>query len=246
MGRDPAEQRPGLRRPPGPGEQRRRRGRGEAEAQQPNRMARDVQDRLHDVLEQLPEVRRGRAEDTPPGRPVLPQPTRRLLDRAHHHARAPVVQRMRQVDLRPQPLQPVPLQVQRAQEGRADRHRVGGRAVIVEQPGHGQLAGPRAATDPVLGLEHRHLDAIARQLHRGGEPIGPRADDDRLAQGLAEYPGDFVPPTGRDSSRATAPPSTTTGKSKDSSSHGWLVTMSFTAIVPSSSRPSTASQISKC
>ena len=100
------------------------------------------------------------------------------------------------------------------------------------------------AADPVLGLEHRHLDAIACQLHRGGEPIRPRADDDRLAQGLGEYPGDFVPPTGRDSSRATAPPSTTTGKSKDSSSHGWLVTMSFTAIVPSSSRPSTASQIS--
>ena len=51
-------------------------------------------------------------------------------------------------------------------------------------------------------------------------------------------------PDGERLLRATAPPSTTTGKSKDSSSQGWLVTMSFTATVPSSRRPSTGSQTS--
>src|SRR4029077_10878713 len=100
------------------------------------------------------------------------------------------------------------------------------------------------APDPVGRLEHRHLHAIPRQLDGAGEAVGPRADDDRLAQRLGEYRGDSEPPIGRVSSRPAAPPSTTTGKSKDSSSHGWLVTMSLTATVPSSSSPSTGSQIS--
>src|SRR4051812_7365262 len=151
---------------------------------------------------------------------------------------------MREIDLRPQPLQPVSFEIERPEERRPDGHRMGGRAVVVEQPGHRQLAGPRAAPDAVLGLEHRHAHAVAREFDSAGEPVGPRADDDRFAQRLGEYRGDSEPPTGRGASRPIAPPSTTTGKSKNSSSHGWLVTMSLTATVPSSSRPSTGSQIS--
>ena len=81
----------------------------------------------------------------------------------------------------------------------------------MEQARDGQLTGAGPAADLILGLEHRDA-RIAGQRDGAGEPIRARADDDRLAQatGTASSP--------------TVPRSTSTGKSKDSSSHGWLAT----------------------
>ena len=103
----------------------------------------------------------------------------------------------------------------------------------MEQAREGQLTGAGPAADLILGLEHRDAHTLAGQRDPAGEPIRARADDDRLAQA-----------TGTGSFARAVPRSTSTGKSKDSSSQGWLATMSATATEPSSSSPSAASQIS--
>ena len=77
-------------------------------------------------------LRGGRLEQPAPGAAVGAESRRGLLDRAHHHCGAAVVERMGEVDLGPAPLQPVRLQPQRAQEGRGRRHRVRRRADVVD------------------------------------------------------------------------------------------------------------------
>ena len=75
---DAAEQRPRLGASPGPRQDgRRRRGR-QAEAQQPDRVARRVEDRAREVVvvEDV-ERSRGRCEDPPPGRAVVARGRRR-------------------------------------------------------------------------------------------------------------------------------------------------------------------------
>ena len=64
---------------------------------------------------------------------------------------------------------------------RADGHRVGRGALVVDQAGQGQLGAAGAAADRLRGLDHRHRDAAAGEGRRAGEPVGAGADDDRLA-----------------------------------------------------------------
>ena len=52
------------------------------------------------------------------------------------------------------------------------------RAVVVDHAGDGELAAPGAAADMVGGFEHFDVDTVLGQAHGGGEPVGPRADDD--------------------------------------------------------------------
>ena len=61
------------------------------------------------------------------------------------------------------------------------------RAVVVQQAGHDRLAGAGAPADLVGGLEHGHLHAGLGQGDRGGEPVGPGADDGRGAHATAGY-----------------------------------------------------------
>ena len=210
--------------------QRRRGRRRDPEAGQPQRVLGQVQDRLQAVLVDLVEVRGRRPEKPAPGAPVLAQPRRRLLDRADHRRGAAVVERVRQVDLRPAPLEPVLLQLQRAQEGRCRRHRLPRRADVVDDSRDRQFRAAGAAADRLGRLQHRHLDARLGQRHRAGEPVGARADDRCRAHAgaAARLAG---------SSRR----STSTGNSHDSSSQGWRSTMSATATEPSSTSPVAAS-----
>ncbi len=194
-----AEQGAGLGSVEQAGEQRGRHGRGEPEAHEPDGMPGHVEHRLQEVLvEQLERACR-RAEQAPPGPPVGAQARRGGLERSLEHARASVVERVGQVDLGPAPLEPVPLEPQRVQEGRADRHRMDRGAVVVQDAGHGQLAGPRATADRVLGLQHRDAHARAGQLDRAREAVRPGADDDRVAHPRAV------------SARRPRPPITSTG-----------------------------------
>ena len=70
------------------------------------------------------------------------------IERSITPARA-VVERMRAVDLGPAPLEPVAIQAERTKERRAHRHRMDGRADVVDQPGQGQLGAARAAAERV-------------------------------------------------------------------------------------------------
>ena len=125
--------------------------------------------------------RRGGAEEPPPGGPAVAEAGGGLLDRAQHRRRLAAVERMREVDLRPGPLEPVAVEAERRQRRRADRDRVDGRAVVVQQAGQGQLAGAGAAADRLGGLDHRHPDPAGAQRRGAGQPVGAGADDHRLA-----------------------------------------------------------------
>ena len=225
---DAAEESLRLRRPEGSGEHRGRQGGGQAEAGEADRMTRQMKDRLEEVLGEAPERTRRSAEEPLPGTAVGPEARGRLVDRVPQDTGAAVVEGMGEVDLRPEPLEPVAAEVQRVEEGGADRHRVDRGAVVVEDAGDRELAGPRASPDRLRRLEHGDADAGAGQLNRAGEPVGPRPDDDRVAH------------AGSGRTRSGGPV-TSTGKSQDSSSQGRRSTMSATFTQPSSIRPVAAS-----
>ena len=134
--------------------------------------------------------RRGRAEQPPPGGPVLAEPLGRPLDRADEHGRVAAVERVGEVDVGPcshsSPWRP---RSSEFRNGERDGHRVHRRAVVVEDARDGQLARPGSAADRRLRLQHADLEALARQRHRAGEPVGARADDDGRAHAGAESGG---------------------------------------------------------
>ena len=228
--RDAAEKRTRLRRLPRAREDGGGHRRCGAEAGQLQRVARHVQHRAEKVVHEFVELLR-RREHAPPGAAVLPQTLDCRVQRVQHHPRAAVVQRVRAVDLGPEPLEPVALEAERVEERRADGHRMHGRALVVQHPGHGQLARPRAAADPVVSLEHGHLDALARERDSGGQPVRAGAHYDGAAHARAVAAGAV-------SFRGWT---TSTGKSNEPSSHGPRLTISATSTQPSSSSPVAAS-----
>ena len=177
------------------------------------RVAGRVQDGAEEVVgHQAGKATGGAREQAAPGRSVLAEALGRPLDRADEDGRVATVERVGEVDVAVEPLEPVAAEVERVHERGGDGHRVHRRAVVVQDARDGQLARPRAPADRRLRLEHADLDALARQRHRTGEPVGARADDDGRAHAGAETVG---------RSRVTS-----TGKSQDSSSHGPRSTMS--------------------
>ncbi len=182
MSCDAPEQGTGLRPLPQSGQDRRRHRRGQAEPRECDRVTRQVQDRAQQILAEGVEVGRRRCEQPPPHFTVAAESTRRVVQRPKQNAGAAIVERVREVDLGPAPLKAVLGEPERVQKRRPCRHRMHGRAVVVEQAWDRQLTGPRPTPDRLLGLEYRNPHARTGQRHRAGEPIGSRTDDDRLAQ----------------------------------------------------------------
>ena len=199
-------------------EQRRGHRRRQSEAHEPERVARHVQHRAHDVLAQRGEPLDGEPNMRCHARPSSPSPAAvSAIDRTITPG-APVVERVGEVDLGPAPLKAVALETELVQRRRADRHRVDGGAVVVQQSRKRQFARPGAAADRRLGLQHGHLHARARE-HRGArQPVRAGPDDDRLAQLGTTAPR----------GRSVLGPMTSTGNAPVSSSHGWRSTMSAT------------------
>src|SRR5947209_18609272 len=52
--------------------------------------------------------------------------------------------------------------------------------MVVDDAGHRQLARARSPADRVAALQHLHVDAVTGEVDRGGQTVGPGADDDRL------------------------------------------------------------------
>ena len=175
--------------------------------------------------------RRWAGERPAPRGPVVAESRGRPLDRAHHHPGAAVVERVRQVDLGPAPLEPVAAEVERV-VGTASPAAIGCTAEQKSwtRPGTVELAAAGAAAELGLGLEHRHPDPLAGERDRAGEPVGPGADDDRRAH-----------PTGARTGSARAPATTSTGNSQEPSIQGPRRTISATSTQPSSTRPVAAS-----
>ena len=66
----------------------------------------------------------------------------------------------------------------------------------MDEPRDRELAAARAAPDRVLGLEHRDLDALARERDRAGQPVRAGADDDRGAHATGGGLGPALAPSG--------------------------------------------------
>ncbi len=122
--------------------------------------------------------------DEPPPRLAVPgmQGVERgggLADVARERHRAPVRQRMRVAVARMDPAQPVALERPAGEDGRGGGRGIDRRPRVMAEPGQRELLGGDRAADVIGGLEHRHHPPGLRQRDRGGEPVGPAADDDR-------------------------------------------------------------------
>jgi hypothetical protein len=168
-----AEQRTGRVVVPAAHHPGRRLERVQSEPGEQQRMARHVRDRSQEVGAQPVEALGLRREQPPPRTAVRAQPGRRLGHGADEHAGPSVVEWLRQVDLWPAPLQPVPLQPEPGKERRAEGERVDGGTDVVQHARDRQLLGAGAAADRVARLEHRDIDAGARERDSGREPVRP-------------------------------------------------------------------------
>ena len=63
------------------------------------------------------------------------------------------------------------------------------RAVVVQQARDDRLAGAGAPADLVGGFQHGHLHAGLGEGDRGGQAVGPGADDGRRTHTTAGYGG---------------------------------------------------------
>ena len=116
--------------------------------------------------------------------------------------------------------------------GEATAGRVEGRAVVVQDAGHGQLVvAAGAAAGAFVRLEHRDLEPGLGEPDRGGEPVGPAADDDRGRHAGCSAPGRTYPGAVQVAVSGTGP----------LGSHGCSATQSRTLQVPRSTTPRAAS-----
>ena len=203
------------------------------------RVVRHAQHRAHEVGGDVAEARGERAEQRPPRLAVVAQAGGRPLDRAVGRGSRAAVERVRVLDLRPAPRQPVLLEVEPPRERRVECQRVCRRALVMDEARQRQLAAACPSAEAVGRLEHGHVDALGRQGQRGGEPVGPAADDHRGAHAVTSafsaacgvwltrsYPGlRYVTAVG------IGP----------FGSHGCSLTASLTAQLPRSTTPTAAS-----
>lgn len=187
------EERAGGPRPPQPGH----RGGGQQglrpEGRQAQRMTRHVCERPHEVLGQRVVAVRERPEHPPPPSSVhTAEAVGRLLHRPVQDPGLAGVQRMHAVDVRQAPGEPVSAEVEAPQEGRADRHGVGGGAVVVQEA-RGQFTGAGAAADRVGGLQDGDLDALPGQEHGGCETVRTAAHHDGRSHTSPASPRRWAP-----------------------------------------------------
>ena len=169
---------------PAPGRPGRRQQGVQPEPGERQRMLRQVHDRAEDVVEQVVEVSGQGLEESSPRPGVVAERGERHLRgrgtaprRDRRRAGAPGRARATAIPARTGP-------AERGQERRDDAGRVEGRAVVVEQPGKGQLGRPGPATGPVVGLQHGDLHPVLGEPDRGCQTVGPATDHDRGAHVL--------------------------------------------------------------
>jgi hypothetical protein len=107
------------------------------------------------------------------------------------------------------------------------------RAVVVQQAWDDRLTSASAPADLLGGLQHGHIHAGLGEGDRGGQAVGPGADDDRRAHATAGYGGV--------GSRMPASDQVTLVGIGPLGSHGCSLTASDTFQVPRSITPRAAS-----
>ena len=148
------------------------------EAGQHERVLRQVQHRLQDLVGEVgPRLHEGPGEGRV-GLAVHAQPLRRPLNRLVKRRRVPVRDRLGHRDVRADPRQPVLFEGERLEERRGRPEGVDRRADVVDEAGPRQLRRARGAARRGVPLQHEHAAARLRHPDRGGQPVRPGADDD--------------------------------------------------------------------
>ena len=178
---------PGQQRPrPGSAQQRAGQGRRgqrrpQAEPGQPHRVSGPAGElRAQHVGRQLVPATAERVDQQPVGERVRAQAARGQPHRPVQHGGRPVRERVRQRQRGVQPAQAVTGQRQPGQHRRPGAERVHRRAGVVPEAGQCELLGARAAADRRRRLVHAHREPVAGQRDGRGQPVRPRADDDRV------------------------------------------------------------------
>ena len=168
-------QRPGLRGRHPRGQQLHRRGGPQPEPRQSERVGRDVQHRLEEVLGDPVEPVDQRPEQPSPRAAVDAEPVGRVVHGAVRRGAPPPVQRMAVLHLGPPPGQAMCGQVHRPAERGVHGQGVEAAALVVQQPGHRQLAAADPAADRVGGFQHPDRHAGGRQRDGGSQAVRPAA-----------------------------------------------------------------------
>ncbi len=162
-----------------PREAIRREGRAQSEARHLDRVSRNPQ-RCERVAEQAVRIPEERLDQPTVVPSVGAEGARGLVEGAIDHDRFAVVERMGDGGRGHHPLEAMLLERQRSEEGRKDPHRMHGGADVVREAGQRQLAAAHSAADLVGSFEHEHAGPAAGELDRGRQPVGARADHDRV------------------------------------------------------------------
>ena len=175
VGGDAAEQRPGLRRLPGAREQRRRARRRAGRSGPAGAGARAGGPTAGRCPRAAPSKRARRPPNTRrQASPSSPSPCGGLLDRAQHHPRAAVVERVGAVDLGPAPLQPVAPRA-RATGGTAIRRPSGGRPSRGRGRRPGTVSSPLRVPPPIVSSASSTVTATPSRASATAQasPLGP-------------------------------------------------------------------------
>ena len=181
------------------------------EARQPERVARHVQHRAQEVLGERVEAAERRAEERAARpTPSAPSPAAVSVDRAQHHARAAVVERVGAGRPRASATRGRGARG-RASAGTGSRRAIGWTAEHSSCSSPGSVSSALRVPPPIASLRPRapsRSTPCARERRRAGQPVRAGADDDRVAHATPRAAG------------AAPVRVTSTGKSQDSSSHG--------------------------
>ena len=157
---------------------------GDAETGEPDRVARDVDERPRQVFDERVPATRVWCERRAPARRVGTERRVGRGEAAVDDAGGAVVEWVREGELRCASSRPCALERQWCERRRTGRERMDGRAHVVPVAGQGQRFSARAAADLLGGFEQQHRIPRGGQERGRGEPVGPRADDDCVVLGL--------------------------------------------------------------
>ena len=169
VGAEPAGQ-------PGRGTQRVRTELGDARGHPPRRPP----DRGQHQLSQVRVVAGQRPEQPLVGGGVGAQPGRRVRRRPGDHRAPAAIQRVRDDHVRGGESDPALGQPEAPEERRDDGQRMGHRAHVVPETGHGQLFGAAATADRGRALDDQYPQARRSQRGRGGQPVRAAAHHHRV------------------------------------------------------------------
>lgn len=154
---------------------------GEAEARHRPRIARKQREGRHRISDQgCAREQVGREEVSPSARVFGTESFSCLFEVAIQNGRGPIVEGMSHGRLPGAPSEAMFFQAERAEERREIPHRMDGGALVDQKPRVVAFDGAKAPTHVRPGFVNAHRKSPRGERDSRGQPIGPRANDNRI------------------------------------------------------------------